>query len=90
MGGFRSGAEDAEVLKTQFEPTFSAHDLMNIDNFNAYVKLLINNQTVKPFNIQTAKEKAGSPDVAAAIKEMSRLKYGRPRAEVEQEIAARY
>ncbi len=90
MISFRVGAEDAEVLKNQFEPVFSAQDLMNIDNFNAYVRLLINNQTAKPFNIQTNKEKAGRLEVGQAIKEISRLKYGRPREEVEDEIRSKF
>lgn len=49
---FRVGADDAEYLEKQFLPVFTKEDLMNIDNFNAYVKLLINGQTTKPFNIR--------------------------------------
>ncbi|HXK40596.1 MAG TPA: hypothetical protein VJ046_00610, partial [Candidatus Paceibacterota bacterium] len=52
LGVFRVGADDAESLKNQFEPVFTPQDLMNIDNFNCYVKLLINNQTTRPFNIK--------------------------------------
>ena len=87
---FRIGAEDAEFMKNQFEPVFSPQDLMNIDNFNAHAKLLINNQTVRPFNIRTIKEKEGLPETIRALREMSRLKYGRPREEVEEEIRAGY
>jgi hypothetical protein len=87
---FRVGADDAEFLKNQFEPAFSPQDLMNIDNFNAFVKLLINNQTARPFNIRTIKEKDGSPETVRSLREMSRLKYGRPREEVEEEIRAGY
>jgi hypothetical protein len=87
---FRIGAEDAEFMKNQFEPAFSQQDLMNIDNFNAHVKLLINNQTARPFNIRTIKEKEGSPEMVKALREMSRLKYGRSREEVEEEIRAGY
>jgi len=47
----RVGADDAEYLEKQFAPTFSKEDLMNIDNYRAYVKLLINGQTTKPFNM---------------------------------------
>ncbi|MEX2054190.1 MAG: type IV secretory system conjugative DNA transfer family protein [Candidatus Colwellbacteria bacterium] len=49
---FRVGADDAEYLEKQFLPVFTKEDLMNIDNFNAYVKLLINGQTSKPFNVK--------------------------------------
>ena len=87
---FRVGADDAEFLKNQFEPVFSPQDLMNIDNFNAFIKLLINNQTTRPFNLRTIKEKEGSLEMVQALREMSRLKYGRPREEVEEEIRAGY
>ena len=90
MAVFRVGAEDSEFLKNQFEPIFNVQDIMNIDNFNAYVKLLINNQTARPFNIQTIKEKSGSREITEAIKELSRRKYGRPRDEVEKELISRY
>lgn len=90
MVAFRVGADDAEFLKNQFDPVFTQQDLMNIDNFNAYVKLLINNQTTRPFNVQTIKEKEGLIESADAIKEMSRLKYGRPKQEIEQELMAKY
>jgi len=76
MTVFRVGAEDAESIKNQFEPVFSPQDLMNIDNFNAYVKLLINNQTSRPFNIQIIPPQKGNPEMAQYIKELSRQKYG--------------
>lgn len=89
MVAFRVGAEDAEFLKNHFEPVFTPQDLINIDNFNAYVKLLINNQTSRPFNIKTMPPKQGDPKIAEKIKEMSRLKYGRDREEVEKEFRER-
>jgi len=52
---FRVGADDAEFLENQFAPVFTKEDLMNIDNFNAYAKLLINGQTAKPFNMRLIK-----------------------------------
>lgn len=83
---FRVGLDDAEFLAKQFEPTFSKRDLVNLDNLNAYAKILIGGQTAPPFNLRMQYE--GTSDVAAAraLKELSRLKYGRPREEVEAEI----
>lgn len=86
---FRIGEEDAEFLKTRFEPVFSPQDLVNIDNFHAYVRLLIRNQTSRPFNMQVMPPHKGSVEVARAIKELSRLKYGRDRNEVEREFRER-
>ncbi len=93
IAAFRISPDDAEFMKNKFEPVFSPQDLMNIDNLNAYVNLLINGQTSRPFNIVVEKEKvfgAGSAEMAKSIKEISRLKYSRPREEVEQEIRSKY
>lgn len=87
---FRVGADDAEFLVKQFEPVFDTNDLINIDNFNAYIKLMINNETSKPFNLLTYPPEKEKPAVAQAIKELARLKYGRDKAMVEQEIAGRW
>lgn len=86
---FRIGVEDAEVLEKQFVPVFSAFDLINIDRFNAYVRLLIDNTASKPFNMATLPPTPGDPTVAAEAKRMSRLTYGRDRAVVEAEILER-
>lgn len=90
MVAFRVGPEDAEALKTQFEPVFTPSDLINIDNFNAHMRLLINNQTSRPFNIQTIREPDGTWEVGRSLQELSRLKYGAPREEVEENIRSRY
>lgn len=89
MLSFRIGADDAEYLKNKFEPVFSPQDLMNISNFNAYVKLLIHNQTSPPFNIQVLPPAKGDLDVLGAIRELSRQRFGRDREMVEQEFRER-
>lgn len=86
---YRVGAQDAEFLVKQFEPVFSENDLLNIDNFRAYVKILINGATAKPFNIHVFPAKTGEKELAGQIAEISRLKYGRDRQEVEEEILKR-
>ena len=77
LAAFRVGADDAEFLKNQFEPVFTPQDLINIDNFNCYVKLLINNQTARPFNIKIDPPQESNPEMAQKIKELSRIKYGK-------------
>ncbi|MEK7192489.1 MAG: type IV secretory system conjugative DNA transfer family protein, partial [Patescibacteria group bacterium] len=86
---FRIGADDAEFLVKQVEPVFGKNDLLNIDNFNAFAKLLINGQTSKPFNIRTIKPKPGNMVLAGKLKELSQLTYGRDRQSVEAEILKR-
>ncbi|MGB9681164.1 MAG: type IV secretory system conjugative DNA transfer family protein [Minisyncoccia bacterium] len=87
---FRVGKEDAEFLAKYFEPVFSAYDLMNLDNFNAYIRLLIKNQTTRPFNFQTIKGEKGDPLKAEKLKVLSNQKYTLPREEVEKRIRERY
>ena len=87
MVSFRIGAEDSEVMAKEFAPTFNEFDLVNVDRFNAYIKLMINGTASKPFNMATYPlPKNGNEEIAKAIRQLSRLKYGRARSEVESEI----
>jgi len=86
---FRVGVQDAEFLVKQFEPVFTQNDLMSIDNFNAYVKLLIYGETSKPFNMRTIPFAHGAKEQIERIKELSRATYGMDRKEVEERIMAR-
>jgi hypothetical protein len=87
MVAFRIGAEDSETMAKEFKPTFNEFDLVNIDRYNAYLKLMINGTASKPFNMATYPLlRNGNDEQAKAIRQLSRLKFGRPRAEVEEEI----
>jgi hypothetical protein len=90
MAVFRVSAEDAQFLESKFKPTFMAPDIMKLDNYNAYLSMLINGQPTKPFNIKTLAPTEGNAAVVDQIKQLSYLKYGRDRAEVEDEIMAKY
>jgi hypothetical protein len=90
LGVFRVGADDAEYLEKQFAPAFTARDILNIENRNAYVKLLANGRPIKPFNIETLAPPAGDPSKLDQLKQLSYTNYGRDRAEVEAEILAKY
>lgn len=87
---FRTGPDDAEILQKQLQPEFEANDIINQDNLNAYAKILVNGQAVKAFNIVMPFPKPGSAQIAPVIKELSRLKYGRDRKQVEFEIQERF
>lgn len=89
MMSFRIGVEDSEIMAKEFAPTFNEFDLLNIDRYNAFVKLMVQGTASKPFNMATYPlEKANTEQkqIAQAIKQLSRLKYGRPQNEVEAEI----
>lgn len=85
----RVGAEDAEFLEKQFQPVFSKQDLINVDNYKGFAKILINNVLSKPFNISFYPPTKGDQEIANALKELSRLKYGRDRDIVNREIMER-
>lgn len=90
MAVFRVGPDDAEHLAQQFAPTFDANDLMNIENRNAYIRLLANGTPTKPFSFKTMPFVKKDLTYANKVIEHSLLQYGTPRAEIEELIRARY
>ncbi|MDB5266284.1 MAG: hypothetical protein JWN89_99 [Parcubacteria group bacterium] len=87
---FRVGTDDAEYLSKQFEPVFTANDIVNIDNRNAYIKMLVDGRPVAPFNIETLPPPPGHPDQIETIKRLSFGKYGGDKAEIEARIMEKY
>jgi len=90
LANFRVGAEDAEFLEKQFAPVFSARDIINLDNRHAYMRLLVNGRPVKPFSMETIAPPHGNAGQTEKLKELSYMKYGRPREEIEAEVMGRY
>ena len=91
---FRVGVTDAGYLQHEFQPTFNEGDLINVERYHAYVKTLVNGDPTLPFSLDLTRDieadkKKANPRVAELIKELSRLKYGRARHLVDQEIAKR-
>ncbi|MDD3006833.1 MAG: type IV secretion system DNA-binding domain-containing protein [Candidatus Pacebacteria bacterium] len=86
---FRVGPEDAEFLAKQYAPVFDEQDLINIDNYNAYLKLMLDGIRSEGFNMKTYPPVRGNKELADNIKELSMLKYGRDREVVEREILNR-
>lgn len=90
LAAFRVGVEDAEMLAKEFAPVFNEYDVINIEKYTAYVKLLIDNTASRAFNMKTyPPKKGGDARAAELIKQYSRLKYGRDRRIVEAEIRER-
>jgi hypothetical protein len=91
---FRVGVTDANYLQHEYNPVFNEIDLINIDKFNAYVKTIVHNEPVKPFSLDLTKDMSKvisekNPEIAKAIIQLSRLKYGQPRELIEAEISER-
>jgi CxxC-x17-CxxC domain-containing protein len=85
---FRVGADDADFLEKEFEPEFTAQDLVNLPNYHVYLKLMIDGVTSRPFSAATLPPI--KIDLALGVKEKiiesSRKLYTKPREEVEAEI----
>lgn len=90
LASFRVGEEDGEFFAKQFAPTFSALDFVNIENYNAYVKLLVGGVPQKPFNIKTLTASEGNKAQVDDLRQLSYLTYGRDRETVERAIRAKY
>ncbi len=87
---FKIGAEDAEYMAKEFAPVLSEQDVIGIPNFHCYAKLNINNTTSRPFSMATIyDESQRNEPLASLIKEYSRMKYGRKKVFVNQEIEDR-
>jgi len=86
---YRVGVDDAEILSRQFAPVFDEYDVVNVPKYTAYAKILIDNANPPAFNISFDPEPKGSQTMAEAIIQLSRLKYGRAKEEIESEINKR-
>ncbi|MFH1890767.1 MAG: type IV secretion system DNA-binding domain-containing protein [Candidatus Kuenenbacteria bacterium] len=89
MISFRIGVEDAEIMAKQFAPVFAEYDLINIEKYEAIVRLLIDNTASKAFTIAAYPPEKGDKELAGQIRELSRLKYGRERSIINAEIMER-
>ncbi len=90
MAVFRVGEEDAEFFAKQFAPTFETLDFVNIENRNAYVKMLVGGIPQKPFDMKTPDLPPANPAQTDDLIQLSALTYGRDRATVETMIRERY
>jgi energy-coupling factor transporter ATP-binding protein EcfA2 len=81
---FRVGATDAEVLEKEFAPQFTMEDLVNLGQFQMYLKLMINGLTSAPFSA-TSIGPIPQPKTAYVkeIIDASREQFARKREDVE-------
>jgi hypothetical protein len=91
IASFKIGSDDAEFLEKEFNPVFNQYDLVNVEKYTAYLKLLVDNASARPFSMHTLWPLPGNerPEIADKIKALSRLKYGQERALIEAQIRKR-
>ena len=88
---FRIGADDAEELENEFLPEFTRRDLVNIGDYQAYVRLAVDGQTSRPFSARTRPWPARADEARRnAILHASRQRWGRPREVVDRWIDGWY
>ncbi|OGG76346.1 hypothetical protein A2950_01585, partial [Candidatus Kaiserbacteria bacterium RIFCSPLOWO2_01_FULL_55_19] len=87
---FRVGEENGEFFAKQFAPTFQALDFVNIENRNAYAKILVGGVPQKPFDMKTPDLPQANLAQVDDLVQLSSLTYGRDRATVENMIRERY
>lgn len=94
----RVGADDADFLAKQFEPTLEARDLLNQPSVHYYLKMLVDGKYPTPFSINpgygpsfpdSGFDLPVNKEVAALVKKLSRMKYGRDVNIVQEEISKR-
>ena len=87
---FRLGYEDAKSIAQVLYPTFNAHDIIGLPNYEGYAKMQFNGETVPPFSFRTRSiPKRYSHGTADRVRKASRERYGRDVKEVEKRIMER-
>lgn len=87
MAIFRVGAYDADIFQKEFAPQFSAEDIVNLQQYQMYLKLMIDGVTSTPFSAK------GMPPIprpermyVQEIIDASREQFAKGRIEIEDEI----
>jgi len=85
---FRVSADDAPILAKQFEPTFEAQDLLNLNNRHFVISMIINGEKANAFSATTLSIPKPPRDLTPQIIEHSRNNYTKSKEEVEKLISA--
>ena len=86
---FRVGPEDAQVLAKEFGPDWPWSNLVNLNHYEIYYKLISNGKVSEPRQAVTLPSPKPREDVEAykqKLIEASRRRYSRPRELVERKI----
>ncbi len=87
----RLGVTDAELMERAFTPVFNAEDLHKQGNYQAIATVMMFNLPSAPFTMSLLPPMGeANPELMASLKTYVAAKYGRNRAEVEQEIKERW
>ncbi len=82
----RVGAADAEAMETEFMPTFTPEDLVNLAKFQIYLKLMVDGVATSPFSANTIAPISVRTGSEATVITQSRERYAEPRATIEEKV----
>lgn len=83
---FRVGADDAEFLEKEFDPTYLLNDLVNLTKYHVYLKLMINGVSSTPFSATTLPPIGEPTGNEGKVIQVSRERYANKRETVEEKI----
>ncbi len=92
IASFALGAPDAFSMANEFAPFFDENDLISMERFHIYIKLMIDGMTSMPFSAKILLPWVPDTEIVPksgnreAILQRSREKHGVPVAEVKREI----
>ena len=87
---FRIGANDAEILKPEFNSLFDVEDFIRLPQYGIYLKLLIDGTTSEPFSAYTLPIIQEKYYLKTEIIENSRKIYAQKREGVENALYQKY
>ncbi|MCI0479035.1 type IV secretion system DNA-binding domain-containing protein, partial [Candidatus Uhrbacteria bacterium] len=82
----RVGGEDAAFLETEFAPTFTPEDLVNLPKFQMYLKLMVDGVSTAPFSATTLPPISSRTGSEPKVIQVCRERYAEPRAVMEEKI----
>lgn len=82
----RVGAKDAEFLETEFAPTFTPEDLVNLAKFQFYLKLMVDGVATPPFSAASLPPIAKKTGNEEKVIKVSRERYAEPRPVIEEKV----
>ena len=87
FGGLRS---QVRHFTDEMAPTFTKQQLDGLPAYNMAITTLVDNRPARPFMAAVEPIPAGNPSMAAQLRAHCRQRVGRPRAQIERLVAARY